>query len=129
MHLARRHALLLRQESFLGKLMLMSAAKPETQLPVGAHASTGAVTKQQPPPSEADQARPAPAGAQSNTRRRRITFNLNTYKLYSYGDYVATIRKYGTTDSYSTVPVHDASNIACASADLLLSGRTRTPIS
>ena len=29
-------------------------------------------------------------------------FNLNTYKLHSLGDYVETIRRYGTTDSYST---------------------------
>jgi hypothetical protein len=29
-------------------------------------------------------------------------FNLNTYKIHSLGDYTATIRKYGTTDSYST---------------------------
>lgn len=29
-------------------------------------------------------------------------FNLNTYKTHSLGDYVDTIRKYGTTDLYST---------------------------
>jgi hypothetical protein len=32
-------------------------------------------------------------------------FNLNTYKSHSLGDYVRTIRMYGTTDSYSTEPV------------------------
>lgn len=30
------------------------------------------------------------------------SFNLNTYKIHALGDYTATIRKYGTTDSYST---------------------------
>ena len=45
----------------------------------------------------------AAVGTQSShSGRRRKTFNLNTYKFHSYGDYVATIRKYGTTDSYST---------------------------
>jgi hypothetical protein len=30
------------------------------------------------------------------------TLNLNTYKFHALGDYVATIRQFGTTDSYST---------------------------
>jgi hypothetical protein len=30
------------------------------------------------------------------------TFNLQTYKFHSLGDYVRTIKTYGTTDSYST---------------------------
>jgi hypothetical protein len=37
--------------------------------------------------------------------RRHKTLNINTYKFHSFGDYVAAIRKYGTTDSYSTEPV------------------------
>ena len=37
--------------------------------------------------------------------RRKKTFNLNTYKAHALGDYVETIRRYGTTDSYSTEPV------------------------
>lgn len=36
------------------------------------------------------------------TGRRRKAFNLNTYKSHSLGDYVETIRTYGTTDSYTT---------------------------
>jgi hypothetical protein len=32
-------------------------------------------------------------------------FNLQTYKYHSLGDYPDTIRRYGTTDSYSTEPV------------------------
>jgi hypothetical protein len=33
------------------------------------------------------------------------TFNLSTFKGHSLGDYVDTIRHYGTSDSYSTEPV------------------------
>lgn len=33
------------------------------------------------------------------------SFNLNTYKTHSLGDYVEMIRKYGTVDSYSTETV------------------------
>ncbi|KAG6912852.1 hypothetical protein DXG01_011578, partial [Tephrocybe rancida] len=36
------------------------------------------------------------------TTRRPKTLNLNTYKFHSLGDVPATIRRYGTTDSYST---------------------------
>jgi hypothetical protein len=32
-------------------------------------------------------------------------FNLSTYKYHALGDYVDTIRHFGTTDSYSTQPV------------------------
>jgi hypothetical protein len=42
---------------------------------------------------------------QRNTTRKLKKFNLNTYKSHSLGDYVRTIRMYGTTDSYSTEPV------------------------
>jgi hypothetical protein len=58
-----------------------------------------ATTEQQ--SSSRDVAPVPPAG------RRRKTFNLSTYKLHSLGDYVATIRRFGTTDSYSTEPVRD----------------------
>lgn len=32
-------------------------------------------------------------------------FNLKTYKWHAMGDYVRSIRRFGTTDSYSTQPV------------------------
>jgi hypothetical protein len=35
------------------------------------------------------------------------TLNLNTYKIHALGDYVSTIREFGTTDSYSTETVCD----------------------
>ncbi|KAI0027652.1 hypothetical protein K488DRAFT_31400, partial [Vararia minispora EC-137] len=34
--------------------------------------------------------------------KQKKTFNLDTYKVHSLGDYVPTIRAFGTTDSYST---------------------------
>lgn len=39
---------------------------------------------------------------QKAPRRRRKTMNLDTYKVHALGDYVETIRTYGTCDSYST---------------------------
>lgn len=37
--------------------------------------------------------------------RRRKGISLHTYKHHALGDYVDTIRRYGTTDSYSTETV------------------------
>lgn len=37
--------------------------------------------------------------------RLKRSLNLNTYKNHSLGDYTAAIRRYGTTDSYSTESV------------------------
>jgi hypothetical protein len=54
----------------------------------------------QPPPAEA-------AG------RRPKSFNLSTYKVHSLGDYVKTIRQYGTADSYSTELVHYPFFLSC----------------
>ncbi|KAG6912787.1 hypothetical protein DXG01_012157, partial [Tephrocybe rancida] len=34
-------------------------------------------------------------------QRKERQFNLNTYKMHALGDYAATIRAFGTTDSYS----------------------------
>jgi len=41
----------------------------------------------------------------SQATRRLKTFNLQTYKVHALGDYSSSIRKFGTTDSYSTEPV------------------------
>ena len=40
--------------------------------------------------------------ASSIGEKRPKTFNLATYKLHALGDYVKTIKLFGTTDSYST---------------------------
>lgn len=49
----------------------------------------------------------APTRNDGRLGRRRKTLNLSTFKGHSLGDYVDTIRTYGTTDSYSTEPVRD----------------------
>ncbi|KAF9230895.1 hypothetical protein BU15DRAFT_56758 [Melanogaster broomeanus] len=41
---------------------------------------------------------------QSAPVRKPKTLNLNTYKLHALGDYVLQIRRFGTTDSFSTQP-------------------------
>jgi hypothetical protein len=43
------------------------------------------------------------AGTSSDPRTK--TLNLQTYKWHALGDYASTIRRYGTTDSYSTQTV------------------------
>jgi hypothetical protein len=42
---------------------------------------------------------------QAAKQRRPKTLNLQTYKTHSLGDYVATIKQYGTTDSYTSAIV------------------------
>jgi hypothetical protein len=61
------------------------------------------------PPSESSEAsaRHGPSASPPGTSRcdggrRQKTFNLNTYKFHALGDYAATIRQFGTTDSYTT---------------------------
>lgn len=44
-------------------------------------------------------------------KRLKKTLNLQTYKHHSLGDFVDTIRRYGTTDSYSTQLVCSSKNI------------------
>lgn len=51
-------------------------------------------------PSSSETTRPA--DPTSTPARKRVKFNLNTYKAHSFPDYVRTIRRFGTTDSYST---------------------------
>jgi hypothetical protein len=67
-------------------------------------------TAQKPPNSGASTAPvPGPSALPSAQKpvggRRPKALNLNTYKNHSLGDYAATIRMYGTTDSYSTEAV------------------------
>ena len=39
--------------------------------------------------------------------RREVNFSLNTYKLHALGDYASFVRKFGTTDSYTTQTVKE----------------------
>lgn len=60
--------------------------------------------------SNAEIPNPAPAEEPNLTSkpakpRKLKTFSLLTYKLHALGDYVRTIRWFGTSDSYSTQPV------------------------
>jgi hypothetical protein len=52
------------------------------------------------------------------TGRWSKKFNLNTYKHHALGDYVETIRRFGTTDSYSTEPVSILSECPLCSMSL-----------
>jgi hypothetical protein len=45
-----------------------------------------------------------PTAPNSNARKQK-KLNLRTYKLHALGDYVNSIRRFGTTDSYSTQSV------------------------
>lgn len=48
------------------------------------------------------------AAASTSTAKappKKRDFNMYTYKLHALGDYVRTIRWFGTSDSYSTQPV------------------------
>lgn len=72
---------------------------------------------------------PAPepeAPASKSTKRLLREFKLNTYKNHSLGDYVESIRRYGTTDLYSTEAVRSNPLLRVVnSAYLVYSGRAR----
>ncbi|KAG2346000.1 hypothetical protein BDR05DRAFT_974834 [Suillus weaverae] len=44
------------------------------------------------------------AGTSAKGKGKEKSFNFHTYKFHALGDYVNTIRCFGTTDSYSTEP-------------------------
>ncbi|KAF4566601.1 hypothetical protein EYR36_012032 [Pleurotus pulmonarius] len=78
-----------------------------------AHTSTSFETKEL-PKEEAARARrqqkmagktkKQPAATASTNGPKPKKFNFKTYKWHAMGDYVRTIRRFGTTDSYSTQP-------------------------
>lgn len=49
-----------------------------------------------------------PSMKKEEPKRLKKFLNLQTYKHHSLGDFVDTIRRYGTTDSYSTQLVRSA---------------------
>jgi hypothetical protein len=75
-------------------------AGPSPEPPRGVGLDTPALS----PPVVASPTEPD-AESDALTTRRTKTFNLDTYKYHSLGDYAEHIRQYGTTDSYSTEPV------------------------
>jgi hypothetical protein len=50
----------------------------------------------------------------TTTSRKAKSFNLSTYKFHALGDYVRTIRSFGTTDSYTTQIVRTLILSACS---------------
>lgn len=50
-------------------------------------------------------ARENPAAPTSAGGKKQKSFNLFTYKFHALGNYVSSIRRFGTTDSYSTAIV------------------------
>lgn len=61
---------------------------------------------------KAEQGRPSSGASRKGSKAdssvagaQRKKFNIDTYKYHSLGDYVNTIRRFGTADSYSSEPV------------------------
>jgi hypothetical protein len=84
--------------------------------------------------SSVPQSLPSVTQAASNTvvtsrisGRQMKTLNLNTYKHHALGDYASTIRKYGTTDSYSTERVRRSLLNVGGFTHLTVAGRVGTP--
>jgi hypothetical protein len=47
------------------------------------------------------------AAVHATSGPKRRTFNIRIYKYHALGDYPNTIRRFGTTDSFSTEPVRN----------------------
>jgi hypothetical protein len=74
----------------------VQAAKPQASSSAGPSRSTTEAT---------GTGKDLNTAVQVNAGRQQKQFNLNTYKHHALGDVANTIRRYGTTDSYSTEPV------------------------
>jgi hypothetical protein len=59
------------------------------------------------------------ADATKGSTQQRKMFNMDTYKHHALGDYVETIRMYGTCDSYSTEMVRSLCEGVCSVPNLL----------
>jgi hypothetical protein len=70
------------QDAFVGVLSILGSGLPQSE----------------------DQAISSNSKSRGATRHLKM-LNLNTYKFHALGDYTSTIRRYGTTDSYSTEAV------------------------
>jgi len=63
-----------------------------------AKAATGSI----PTGDQAATANPNPKGKEKVDQTKLRYLNLSTYKLHALGDYVQSIRQFGTTDNYTT---------------------------
>jgi hypothetical protein len=101
------------------------------ELPGEADARDRRRRRRKPPTLESEpqlqQANKSPA--QLKTKPNKKLFNLFTYKLHALGDYVSTIRSFGTTDSYSTQIVRPGLSALLDTVFNFLAGRTCTPLS
>jgi hypothetical protein len=62
-----------------------------------------------------------PLATEPDESPKEKKFSLQTYKFHALGDYVDAIRRYGTTDSYSTEPVS-----SCRDSQFLILTKTYT---
>ncbi|KAJ2929444.1 hypothetical protein H1R20_g7651, partial [Candolleomyces eurysporus] len=60
------------------------------------------VTRELPKEAEARARRSAKNGGSATTSRKPVSLGIYTIKFHYLGDYVTTIQRFGTTDSYST---------------------------
>jgi hypothetical protein len=60
----------------------------------------------------------------TSNHRKTKKFNLQTYKVHALGDYVDTIKMFGTTDSYTTAIVCISSLPTCRNEFSVSIGRT-----
>ena len=81
------------------------ATKKQFPIPVTTTRCTKSTARPAPIIPEVDQPRAVPDD------RAWKAFSLDTYKVHALGDYPQTIRRYGTTDSYSTEPVSSTHNV------------------
>jgi len=65
-------------------------------------------------------AKTKPNSQTHSSARQPKEFNLKTYKFHALGDYCSTIRRFGTTDSYSTQPVGLDTVLELLDSNLLL---------
>jgi hypothetical protein len=63
-----------------------------------------------------------------STGARAKKFNLNTYKFHAMGDYMRTIRFFGTTDSFTTQIVRISSSPANIHLKFLVRGSLHTEL-
>jgi hypothetical protein len=94
-----------------------NASEPLVDVPGPSPAATSTTTQTRKEPANVNASQPlldvpgsSLATTSTTTRseengRRRKMFNLRTYKYHSLGDYANTIRRFGTSDSFSTEPV------------------------
>jgi hypothetical protein len=84
-----------------------------------------AAQQQQQERAQAKKATDNPNGSQNTVptkappKKKKKTLNLFTYKFHALGDYICTIRLFGTTDSYSTQIVGFWSFFLCILPKLL----------